>query len=145
VNHTVPANVIESQLPRVVTPEARSAARPRVPARARNLSPINLSQGDLLDMGSATHAIAFGNNQWTNVPMMKSVLHPITGKEIQYKDLMKDPKLGPLYKKVMGNELGRLCQGIRVEIANIPKEHKIIYGNLYVTINHIKHKNNGSG
>jgi hypothetical protein len=42
-----PDNVIESQnspqLPRVVTPEAKSAAPPRVPARARNLSPRNLS------------------------------------------------------------------------------------------------------
>jgi hypothetical protein len=45
-----PANVIESQLPRVVTPVARSEARPRVTARARNLSLINLSQEDFLDM-----------------------------------------------------------------------------------------------
>jgi hypothetical protein len=38
------------QLLRVVTPAARSAAPPRVPARARNLSPRNLSQGDFLDI-----------------------------------------------------------------------------------------------
>jgi hypothetical protein len=61
-------------------------------------------------MGSANHAMASGN---TNVPMMNAVLHPATGKEIQYKDLMKHSTLGPLYKKGLGNELGRLCQGIR--------------------------------
>jgi hypothetical protein len=42
-----PANTVEShnspQLLRVVTPAARSAAPPRVPARARNLSPKKMS------------------------------------------------------------------------------------------------------
>jgi hypothetical protein len=63
---TDPAHVIyspnSSLPPRVVTPAARSAAPPRVPSRARNLSPRNISHGYLLDMGSANHAIAFGNN-----------------------------------------------------------------------------------
>jgi hypothetical protein len=44
-------------------------------------------------MGSAKNAIALGNNKWTNVPMMNTVLHPATGKEIQYKDIMKHPAL----------------------------------------------------
>jgi hypothetical protein len=136
-----PANAIESQnsaqLPRVVTPAARSAVPPRAPARAPNLSPRNLSQGDLLDMGSANHDMASGN---TNVPMMNTVLHPAMGKQIQYKDLMKHSTLGPLYKKGLGNEIGRHCQGIRgiqgtntcffVELNNIPKDRKITYGKL---------------
>jgi hypothetical protein len=71
VNHTYPVNVIESQnspqLPRVVTPAARSAAPPRVPAGARNISPRILSQGNFLDMGSANHAMASAN---INVPMI---------------------------------------------------------------------------
>jgi hypothetical protein len=75
-----PANIVESQnspqLPRVVTPVARSAAPPRVPARARNLSPRNMSQGDFLDMESANHVMASGN---TNLPMMNAVLHPGNG------------------------------------------------------------------
>jgi hypothetical protein len=87
VTPTDPAHVIHSPNsslpPRVVTPAARSAAPPRVPARARNLSTRNLSHGDFLEMGSANHAIAFGNNHWTNVPTMNAVLHPATGKEIQ--------------------------------------------------------------
>jgi hypothetical protein len=45
--------------------------------------------------------------------MMNAVLHPATGKEMQYKDLMKNSTLGPLYKKGFGNELGHLFQGIR--------------------------------
>jgi hypothetical protein len=61
-----PAHVSESrdssQLLRVVTPATRIAAPPRVPARARNLSTIKLSQGDFLDMGSANNAMPLGNN-----------------------------------------------------------------------------------
>jgi hypothetical protein len=45
--------------------------------------------------------------------MINAVLHPETGKEMQHKDTMKHPLLGPHYKKGFGNELGRLCQGIR--------------------------------
>jgi hypothetical protein len=59
---------------------------------------------------------------------------------MQYKDIMKHPLLGLRYKKGFGNELGRLCQGIRdikgtntcffVELKNIPKDRKITYGKL---------------
>jgi hypothetical protein len=48
---------------------------------------------------------------------------------------MQHPTLGPKYKTGFGNELGRLCQGIRciqgtntcffVELSNIPKDRKI--------------------
>jgi hypothetical protein len=89
VNPTDPAHVIQSPNsslpPRVVTPAARSAAPPRVPARVRNLSPRNLSQGDFLDTVSANHAIKFGNNHWTTVPTMNAVLHPATGKKCSTK------------------------------------------------------------
>jgi hypothetical protein len=89
----IPAQVSESlnspQLPRVVTPAARSAAPPRVPARARDLSTRNL------DMGSPNNAIALGNTHWNNVPMMNAVLYPSSGKDTQYKDIMKHPTLGP--------------------------------------------------
>jgi hypothetical protein len=97
--NTVPAHVSESrdssQLPRVVTPATRIAAPPRLPARARNLSPRNLSQGDFWDMGSANNVIPLGNNHWTKTPMMNAVLHPASGKEMQYKDTMQHPTQGP--------------------------------------------------
>jgi hypothetical protein len=59
---------------------------------------------------------------------------------MQYKDIMKDPELGPLFEIGLGNELGRICQGIQdiagtntaffVELASIPKDQKITYGKL---------------
>jgi hypothetical protein len=59
---------------------------------------------------------------------------------MQYKDLMKDPELGPLFEIGLSNKLGRICQGIRdisrknttffVDLASIPKDRKINYGKL---------------
>jgi hypothetical protein len=98
---------------RVVTPATRIAAPQRVPARVHNLSPRNLSQGDFWDMDRASNAIPLGNNHWTNTPTINYVLHPASGKEMQYKDIMQHPTLGRKYKTGLGNELGRLCQGIR--------------------------------
>jgi hypothetical protein len=53
---------------------------------------------------------------------------------------MKDPELAPLFKIGLGNELGRICQGIRdiagtntaffVELSSIPKDRKITYSKL---------------
>jgi hypothetical protein len=72
--------------------------------------------------------------------MMNAVLHPDSGKEMLYKDIMQHQTMGPKYKTGFGNEIGRLCQGIRdiqgtntcffVELSNIPKERKITYGKL---------------
>jgi hypothetical protein len=97
---TYPANVIESHnsplLPRVVIPAVRSAAPPRVPARAHNLSARNLSQDDFLDMGNANQAISLGTNHWTNIQMANAVVHSVTGKGMEYTALMKDPTLNPL-------------------------------------------------
>jgi hypothetical protein len=69
-----------------------------------------------------------------------SFLHTATEKEMQYKDITKHPTLGPQYKKGLGDELDRLCQGIRdiqgthtcffVELNNIPNDSKITYGKL---------------
>jgi hypothetical protein len=85
--NTFPAHVIESrdssQLPRVVTPSTRFAAPPRLPARARILSAINLSQVDFWDMGSPKNIIPLGNNHRTKIPMMNAVLHPASGKKMQ--------------------------------------------------------------
>jgi hypothetical protein len=93
-----------------------------------------------LDIGGASCAIAFGKNHWTTTPMMNALIHPVTGKEMQYKDLMKDPDLGPLFEIGLSNELGRICQGIRditgtntaffVDFTSIPKDRKITYGKL---------------
>jgi hypothetical protein len=75
----------EKQPPlRVVTSATRRISPPRVKARAQQLSPRNLSH-DLLDVGAENCARALGDNHWTKAPMLNSVIHPVTGKEIQYK------------------------------------------------------------
>jgi hypothetical protein len=112
-----PANISQSRnsplLLRVVTPVARHAASPRVPARTHNLSPRNFSQDDFWDMVNANQAIALGANHWTNIQMANAVLHPVTGKEIEYTALMKDLVLQPPWKRGFGNEMCRLFQGTR--------------------------------
>jgi hypothetical protein len=90
-----------------------------------------------LDLGGANCAIALGEDHWTKTEMMNPVIHPITGKEMQYKYLMKDPDLGPLFEIGLSNELGRICQGIRdiagtntaffIALTSIPKDRNIIY------------------
>jgi hypothetical protein len=64
---------------RVVTPATGYVAPPRVPTGARRVSPRNLSQ-DFLDMGGANCVIAFGENHWTQTPLMNSAIHPVTGR-----------------------------------------------------------------
>jgi hypothetical protein len=134
---------------RVVTPATSRAAPPRVQARPHQLSLLNLAQ-DFLDLGGANCAIALGKNHWTKTRMMNSVIHPITGKEMQYKNLMKDPDLGPLFEIGLSNELGRICQGIRdiagtntaffIDLKSIPKDHKITYGKLVCDFKPNKHE-----
>jgi hypothetical protein len=64
-------------------------------------------------MGSANQAIALGSNHWTSTKMANSIVHPVTGKEMECTALMKDPTLKPLGKRGFENELGCLFQGIR--------------------------------
>jgi hypothetical protein len=126
--------------PRVVTPMTTRHAPPRVPTRSQNRSPRNLSQDDFWDMETANMAIASGNHHWSQKHQANAAVHPVTGKEMEYTALMKDPNLQPLWKQGFGNELGRLFQGIRdipgtdtcffVELTNIPKDRKITYGKI---------------
>jgi hypothetical protein len=125
-------------LPRVVTPMTTRPAPPRVPMRSQNLCPRNLSQDDFWDMETANMAIALGNHHWSQQHHANAVVHPVTGKEMEYTALMKNPSLQPLWKRGFGNKLGRLFQGIRdipgtdtcffVELTNTPKDRKITYG-----------------
>jgi hypothetical protein len=68
------------------------------------------------------------------------VIHPVTVKEMEYSDLVKDPRLQPLWARCFGNECGRLFQGIRdipgtdtcffVDLKNFPHDRKITYGKI---------------
>jgi hypothetical protein len=94
------------QPPSVVTPATARAAPPRqVQARPHQLSPWTPYR-DFLNLGGANCAIAFGKNNWTKTHMVNCVIHPSTGKEMKYKDLMKDPDLGPSFEIGLSNELG---------------------------------------
>jgi hypothetical protein len=64
-------------------------------------------------METANIAIVLGANHWSQQHFSKSVVHPFTGKKMQYMALMKDPELQPLWKRGFSNEAGRLFQGIR--------------------------------
>ena len=71
---------------------------------------------------------------------MNSVQNPVTGKEMKYKEITKHSVLITLCKIVLGNELGRLLQGIRytkvtntcffIDLVDIPKYQKFTYGKL---------------
>jgi hypothetical protein len=98
---------------RVVTPMTGRVAPPRVLTRSQNLSPRNLLQDGFWDMESANMAIELETHHWYQQHCAKAVVHQVTGKEMEYTALMKDPDLQPLWKQGFGNEAGHLFQGIR--------------------------------
>jgi hypothetical protein len=126
--------------PRVVTPRTLNPSPPRVPTRSQRLSPRSLSQEDFCGMDTAHMAIALGDNHCSRHHLTNAVIHPITGKEMEYTALMKDPQLQPLWTRGLGNERGRLFQGIRdiagtdtclfIKLTNVPKNRKITYGKI---------------
>jgi hypothetical protein len=99
--------------PRVVTPRTLHQSPLRVPTGSQRLSPRNLYQDDFCGMDSTHMAIALVNNHWSQRYHANAVIHPVTGKEMEYSALMKDPRLQPLWTRGFGNECGRLFQGIR--------------------------------
>jgi hypothetical protein len=82
-----------------------------------------------------------GDNHWSQQHQEDAVIHPITGKEMEYMALMKDPRLHPLWKRGFGNKCGCLFQGIRdipgtgtcffIKLTNIPMDRKITYGKIF--------------
>jgi hypothetical protein len=129
-------DIANAPLPlRVVTPRTLNPSPPRVPTRSQRLSPRNLSQNDFCGMDTAHMAIALRDNHWSRQHQATAVIHPITGKEMEYMALMKDPRLQPLWTRGFGNECGRLFQGIRdipgtdtcffIKLTYIPKDRKI--------------------
>jgi hypothetical protein len=65
----------------------RAASR-RVPGRTQNL--------DFWNMETANQEIALGTNNWNNFHWANAIVHPVTGKEMEYMAIMKDPVLQPL-------------------------------------------------
>jgi hypothetical protein len=121
--------------PRVVTPRTLRPSPPRVPISSRGPSPRNLSQDDFCVMDTAHMAISLGDNHWSQQHQANAVIQPVTGKEMEYSALMKDPRLQPLWTRGFGNDCGRLFQVIRdipgtdtcffIDLKNIPNDRKI--------------------
>jgi hypothetical protein len=119
--------------PRVVTP-------PRVPTGSLDLSPRTLSQDDFCGMDTSHMATALENNHCSKRHHANAVIHPVTGKEMEYSALMKYLRLKPLCTRGLGNECGRLFQGIRdipgtdtclfAMLKEIPADRKITYGKI---------------
>jgi hypothetical protein len=91
-------------------------------------------------MGTAHMTIALGNNHWSRQQLANVVIHPVTGKSMEYMALMKDPHLQPLWTRCFGNECGHLFQGIGdivgtnkcffIKLTFITKDRKITYGKI---------------
>jgi hypothetical protein len=79
--------------PRVVTPRTLNPSPLGVPTRSQRLYPRNLSQYNFWGMDTAQMAIALGDNHWSRQHQANAVIHPVTGKEMEYMALMKDPRL----------------------------------------------------
>jgi hypothetical protein len=89
----------------------RTPSPPRVPTHSHNISPRNLSQDAFFGMETDHMTIALGNHHWSQQHQANAVIHPVTGKEMEYMAIMKDPRLQQLWKRCSGNECGRLFQG----------------------------------
>jgi hypothetical protein len=63
-------------------------------------------------METAHMTLALGTHHWSQRHQANAVIYPVTGKEMEYSALMKDPRLQPLWTRCFGNECGRLFQGI---------------------------------
>jgi hypothetical protein len=83
--------------PMVVTPRTLRPAPLRVPTRSRRLSPRNFSQDDICGMDTAHMDLDLGDNHWSRQHQANAVIHLVTGKEMEYSALMKDPRLQPLW------------------------------------------------
>jgi hypothetical protein len=91
-------------------------------------------------MDTAHMAITLGNNHWSQQHLANAVIHPITGKVMEYMALMKEPRLQALWTQGFGKKCGRLFQGIRdipgtdtcffIKLTNIPKDRKITFGKI---------------
>jgi hypothetical protein len=94
-------------------------------------------------------AVSLGNNHWSQRHQANAVIHPVTGKEMEYSAHVKDPRLQPLWTRGFGNECRGLFQGIRdipgtdtcffIDLKNIPYDRKITYGK--IVCDYKPHKN----
>jgi hypothetical protein len=141
--------------PRVVTPRTLHPSPASVPTRSQGLSPRNLPQYDFCGMDTSHMAISLGENHCSRQHLENAVIHPVTGKEMDYMALIKDLRLKSLWKRGFGNECGRLFQGIRDiagtttcffnKLTDIPKAGRSLKAKLSAITNLKRKKRNVSG
>ena len=156
------ANIFEQALPQPQRANDESAPRvetPRhdVPPRVEPLSPPEEPRKDYntdsnrhrhqyntRSQPKATVAAAVTapmtaappNDTW--IPMVNAVIHPVTGKSMEYRELITDPLTKKAWTKSSANEFGRLAQGVGkrikgtntirfIPVTDIPKGRTITY------------------
>jgi hypothetical protein len=80
-------------------------------------------------MDTAHMTIALGNHHWSHKHQADAAVHPVTGKEMEYTALMKDPCLQPLWKRGIRDIPGTdTC--FFIKLSDIPIDRKITYGKI---------------
>jgi hypothetical protein len=100
--------------PKVVTPRTLRHSSLRVPTGSWRLSPQNLSKDDFCGMDTVHMVIALGTNHWSNQHQANSVIHPDTGKEMEYSALMKNPISSHSGPEVLATNVGACFRAFEI-------------------------------
>jgi hypothetical protein len=79
------------------------------------------------------------------IPLANSVIHPITGKSMEYRQLITDPETKAVWTRSAANEIGRLAQGVGnrmkgtntirfIPVTEVPQGRKATYGRFVCTV-----------
>jgi hypothetical protein len=117
------------------------AASLRVPARTQNMSPRNLSQDDFWRMEASNMTLALVTTHWYQKNFANSLVHLITGKQMEYMALMNDPDLH-FFQGMHDISGTNTC--FFVELKNIPQDRKITYGKIVCDYKSQKKKRSAS-
>jgi len=147
----------DHQLPRVhptptlnpvePTPTTRPQLRrpnQRLPTRANtNVNKKTIHMGNLMQeiYVKEKYAVTHTYNIPTN--LCNAIIDPISGKSLEFRHLIKDPKTSAIWNKSFANELGRLANGVKDRIRGtntikfipksmVPKGRKVTYGRIVV-------------
>jgi hypothetical protein len=82
-------------------------------------------------MDTAHMAIALGNNHCSQQHQANATIHPVTGKEVEYMSLMKDPVYSHFGNEVLAKNAGACSKGLEtflepthVSLSNSPTSRK---------------------
>jgi hypothetical protein len=100
-------------------------------------------------------AIALGNNHWSQQHLAKVVIHPVTGKEMEYMALMKDPVDNHFGREALATNadayskaFGTFLEPTHVSLSNSPtsqKTERSLTAKLSAITNRKRKKRNASG